>query len=66
MAQSSDTLIPAAHPERRPAIWPWLVMPLVALTIDYALHRLQQHQKAGSFSDRPQAAAIAPAETDTP
>jgi hypothetical protein len=44
VAQSSDTLIsasPAAN-ERRPAIWPFLVMPLVVLVVFCILHRLQQ------------------------
>jgi hypothetical protein len=28
--------------DRRPAIWPWLVMPLIALTMFYCLDRLRQ------------------------
>ncbi len=27
--------------DRRPAIWPWLVMPLIALTAFYCLERLR-------------------------
>ena len=28
--------------ERRPAIWPWLVMPLITLALFYCLDRLRQ------------------------
>ena len=27
--------------ERRPAVWPWLLMPLVALTLYFALHSVR-------------------------
>ena len=27
--------------DRRPAVWPWLVMPLIVLLVFYALHRVQ-------------------------
>lgn len=33
----------AAPQERRPAIWPWLVMPLATLALFYALDQLH-HQ----------------------
>jgi hypothetical protein len=36
------------HPvqaDRRPAIWPWLVMPLVALTAFYCLERLSKEAR---------------------
>ena len=26
---------------RRPAVWPWLVMPIIVLLVFYALHRVQ-------------------------
>ncbi len=32
--------------ERRPAVWPWLVMPLVVLVAFYALYRV--HQRPGN------------------
>jgi hypothetical protein len=47
--------------DRRPAIWPWLVMPLIALTLFYCLDSLKkaQDQKdyrpAAAVSARPQA-----------
>jgi hypothetical protein len=39
-AKTPDTVM--AAPERRPAIWPWLVMPLIALTLFYCLDRLME------------------------
>ena len=40
--------------ERRPAVWPWLVMPLIVLLVYYALLRVHQQaphpQPAGSQS----------------
>ncbi|HVN44276.1 MAG TPA: hypothetical protein VMT66_03415 [Steroidobacteraceae bacterium] len=30
-----------AASERRTAVWPWLVMPVVVLLVFYALHRVQ-------------------------
>ncbi len=30
-----------AASERRPAVWPWLVMPIIVLLVFYALHRVQ-------------------------
>jgi hypothetical protein len=30
-----------AASDRRAAVWPWLVMPLIVLLVFYALHRLQ-------------------------
>ena len=32
--------------ERRPAVWPWLVMPLVVLVVFYALFRV--HHPSGT------------------
>jgi hypothetical protein len=31
--------------DRRPAIWPWLVMPLIALTAFYCLERLAKEAR---------------------
>ena len=32
----------SAAAERRPAVWPWLLIPLVALTIFYVLHTAKE------------------------
>ena len=29
-------------PDRRPAVWPWLLMPLVALTLYLTLHSVRE------------------------
>ena len=48
-----------AASDRRPAVWPWLVMPLIVLLVFYVLHRLQHPVRssavpAGGFSaERP-------------
>ena len=44
VAQPSNTLIPTSHDanERRPAIWPWLLMPLVVLILFVILYNLRQ------------------------
>ncbi len=42
VALSSQPLIASGSAERRPAIWPWLVMPLVTLAMFFALFRLHQ------------------------
>lgn len=31
--------------ERRPALWPYLVMPLIVLILFYALNQLRQHSR---------------------
>jgi hypothetical protein len=43
--------------DRRPAIWPWLVMPLIALTLFYCLDRLSR--QAEDQEDLPVPAAHA-------
>ena len=32
--------------DRRPAVWPWLVMPLIVLLVYYTLFRVHQHPVA--------------------
>ena len=52
VAESPNPLISTGAPERRSAIWPWLVMPLVALSLYFALDRLYQvhGRHSGSFA----------------
>ena len=44
VAQRSNTLMPTSHDanERRPAIWPWVLMPLVVLILFVILYHLRQ------------------------
>jgi hypothetical protein len=51
--------------ERRPAIWPWLVMPLVTLALFCALFRLRQNQDT-PYGGVSHTAASAPADSYTP
>ena len=60
VAISSHSLIPAGPVERRPAMWPWLVMPLVTLAMFFALFRLHQRQDAPSFDATPESSASTP------
>ena len=36
-----------AATERRPAVWPWLLIPLVALTFFYVLHTAKEAPRKG-------------------
>ena len=38
--------------DRRPAIWPWLVMPLIALTAFYCLDRMVPENRKFSWLSR--------------
>lgn len=40
MSTSHDTS------DRRPAIWPWLLMPLIVLLVAYTLHNFQAEAKS--------------------
>jgi hypothetical protein len=42
VAEHPNPLISSGQTERRPAIWPWLVMPLVALTMYFALDKIHR------------------------
>jgi hypothetical protein len=35
-------MISASSGDRRPAVWPWLIMPLAALTLFFALRSFRQ------------------------
>jgi hypothetical protein len=51
---------PSPSRERRPAIWPWLLMPAAVLAVFFALNRIHHHQGAAG------AASAAPGEGGAP
>ena len=63
-AETPDSVIHAIQGDRRPAIWPWLVMPLIALTLFYWFYSLDPIVRAKDYGPAP--AAHAPAVPDTP
>ena len=50
---SSDPIHPvsAGTAERRPAVWPWLLLPLVALTLFFALSSMKKHKHPAAHPD---------------
>ena len=50
VAQSSETVMSTSHDtnERRQAIWPWLLMPMVVLIVFYMLERFQDAAKSAA------------------
>jgi hypothetical protein len=48
-----------AASDRRPAVWPWLVMPIIVLLVFYALHRVQHGHPSAAVP----AAATGPADS---
>jgi hypothetical protein len=65
-ANSSESLMSAGSVDRRPAIWPWLVMPLVTLALFFALCKLRQSQDTRDFNVELQTTASAPANAASP
>jgi hypothetical protein len=58
-SDSPDSMVAAVPPDRRPAIWPWIVMPLIALTAYYYLHRLNREaNEQADLAPPPRAALI--------
>jgi len=49
---------------RRPAVWPWLVMPIIVLLVFCALYRI--HQRHDSVPAIPPAPTADAAGSDTP
>ncbi len=69
MSAETPEALMSSLPERRPAIWPWLVMPLATLALYYGLHYGLRHERllddlapVSAHSGR----AEAPATSDTP
>jgi hypothetical protein len=54
--------LPRGPRQRRPAVWPWLVMPLIVLVVFYALFRV--HHRPGPQPAPP--AAAGPSGTPQP
>jgi hypothetical protein len=52
----------AASAERRPAIWPWLVVPLLALALFFALSRFKESRLPPAPAD----GTAVPAEASAP
>lgn len=52
--------------ERRPAVWPWLVMPLIVLLVFYALFRMHHRSRQAPPVTQPPAASSAGAVTAQP
>jgi hypothetical protein len=42
MSPDPSPTLSASTAERRPAVWPWLLLPLVALTMFFALRTVKQ------------------------
>ena len=53
---------PSPSRERRPAIWPWLLMPAAVLAVFFALNRIHHHPAAAGAAG----AAAASGEGGTP
>jgi hypothetical protein len=51
--------------DRRPALWPYLVMPLIVLVVFYALYRMHRHPDGASADVSPPAAS-ATSESSSP
>jgi hypothetical protein len=54
---ATESLLPPAPTDRRPAIWPWLVMPLVTLALFYGLDRMNRQQDQSAYHSAAQSAA---------
>ena len=62
--EPSDTSTTRVIGERRQALWPWLLMPLVALLLFFALYRVR-HAPPPASRDVP-SMSPAPSESGTP
>ncbi len=50
----------AATADRRPAIWPWLVVPLLALALFFALSRFKESRLPAQSDSAPPAEETSP------
>ncbi|MGH8139448.1 MAG: hypothetical protein ACREVV_14835 [Steroidobacteraceae bacterium] len=60
VALSSNSSVASGRTERRQAIWPWLVMPLLTLALFFALYRLHQKQNPPAFEANPESTTNTP------
>ena len=65
-AETPESIMSTAHTDRRPAIWPWLVMPLIALTAFYYLNRLSREANEQADLARPPSVAAEAAAQGNP
>jgi hypothetical protein len=64
----TDSLMPPAPIDRRPAIWPWLVMPLVTLAVFYGLYdldRMNSQQDQSAYHPTAQSASETPDDSES-
>ena len=66
VANSSETTMSTSHDtnERRQAIWPWILMPIVVLLVAYMLHGFEDSAKSAA-AQSPQAHSSAGTTGDT-
>jgi hypothetical protein len=57
-SEPADTT--AATAERRPAVWPWLVVPLLALALFFALSRFKESRLPAQSDSAPPAEETSP------
>jgi hypothetical protein len=55
----------AVSAERRPAVWPWLLLPLAALTLFFALKTAKDSLPAGPVHHAEAPAASAPSDAES-
>jgi hypothetical protein len=63
MSPNPSVSTSATTAERRPAVWPWLLLPLVALTMFFALRTVKQAPAHAAHSDAATAATHEAAES---
>ena len=52
--------------ERRPAIWPWILMPLVVLLVAYMLHGFEDSAKTSAAQTQTRSPASATSDSADP
>jgi hypothetical protein len=52
--------------ERRQAIWPWILMPIVVLLVAYMLHGFEDSAKTSAAQTQSRSPASAPSDSTDP